>query len=101
MESYKELRQAMGKKCILHLNMIRQELWRATESYGSYREQWFYILIIFVLDHSGDMKSYGDLRRAMKSYGEPWVEKFILHLNMNRQKLRRATESYGELRRAM
>ena len=32
----------------------------------------------------------------MKSYGEPLVEKFILHLNMTRQELRRATESYGE-----
>ena len=47
------------------------------------------------------MKSYGELRRAMKSYGEPWVEKFILHLNMTRQELLRATGSYGELRRAM
>ena len=47
------------------------------------------------------MKSYGELRRAMKSYGEPWVEKFILHLNMTRQELLRAMESYGELRRAM
>ena len=47
------------------------------------------------------MKSYGELWRAMKSYREPLVEKFILHLNMNRQELWRATESYGELRRAM
>ena len=37
----------------------------------------------------------------MKSYGEPLIENFILHLNMNRQELWRATESYGELRRAM
>ena len=105
LESYGELKKSYGKpwveKCILHLNMIRQELWRATESYGSYREQCFYILIIFELDHSGDMKSYGDSRRATKSYGEPWVEKFILHLNMNRHKLQRATKSYGELRRAI
>ena len=37
----------------------------------------------------------------MKSYGEPLVEKFILHLHMIRQELRTATDSYGELRRAM
>ena len=61
----------------------------------------FYILTRFVLENSRDMKSYGELRRAMKSYGRPFVEKFILHLKMNRQELRRATESYGELRRAM
>ena len=47
------------------------------------------------------MKSYGELRRAMKSYGESFVENFILHLNMNRQELRRAMKSYGELRKAM
>ena len=78
---------------------------KATESYGELlelqRAMVFFILIIFVHDHSGDMKSYGEVRRAMKRYGESWVEKFILHLTMNRQEPRRATESDGKLRRAM
>ena len=47
------------------------------------------------------LKCFGELWTATESYGEPWVEKFILHLNMTRQELQRATESSGELRRAM
>ena len=70
------------------------------ESYGSQGEQWFYILITFVLDHAGDMKSYGELQKGMKSYGETLVDKFILHLHMIRQELRKAMESYGELQNA-
>ena len=106
MESYEELRQAMGRE--IHIAFKHCQT-KATESYRELRRAmgvtesnvFFYILIIFVKDHSGDMKSYGEVRRAMKSYGEPRVEKFILHLNMNRQEPQRATESYGELRRAM
>ena len=105
MESYEELRQAMGREIHIALKHCKT---KATESYGELRRAMgvtesncFFILIIFVHDHSGDMKNYGEVRRAMKSYGEPWVEKFILYLNMNRQEPRRATESYGELWRAM
>ena len=53
------------EKFILHLNMTRQELQRATESFGSYGEQWFDILITFLLYHSRAMESYEELRRAM------------------------------------
>ena len=33
-ESYEELRRALGKMFILYLNITTQEIWRATDSYG-------------------------------------------------------------------
>ena len=71
--------------------MTRYELRRATETYGSYREQWFDILITFVLDHSRAMESYGELRRAMGKK---------VHIKLKHDHTR-AIDSYVELRRAM
>ena len=54
------------------------------------------------------MESYGELRRDTEIYEEVWVKSFLLQLNMTRElhitlehEQTRATESYGELRRAM
>ena len=47
------------------------------------------------------MESFGELRRDTEMFGEVWVKSFLLLLNMTRQELRRATESYGEKGRGM
>ena len=60
-----------------------------------------YILVTFVLDHSRDMKSYGELWRATESYEE--LRRAIgrkVHITFKHDQTR-ATESYGELRRAV
>ena len=65
------------------------EPWRARERYGYI---FFYTITVFPL------RCFGELSTATESYGEPLVENFILYFNMTRQELRRATESYRELR---
>ena len=47
------------------------------------------------------MESYVELHRDTEIYEEVLVKSILLQLNMTKQELRRATESYGELGREM
>ena len=47
------------------------------------------------------MESYVELHRYTKIYQEVLVKSTSIQLNMTKQELQRATESYGELGREM
>ena len=76
---------------------------RATVSYGSYGELRLENTRLYKKSYGGgdiffDMlpfKSYGELRRATKTYGYLWIKRVCIPKSYG--ELRRATEIYGEL----